>query len=153
MTESYYYCSNCAPSCLSDTPTRCECPPAGAEGKASDSANCGSTTRHSVLLSSGQFSFDLPLLSIDSVGGIGWAFSLSYLSENAEGRILGNGFNFPQNLRLELDAVDDVHLLTGDNTEEIFIEDTCYRPNCHRTFCRIMAVGISGSAGVVLPNC
>ena len=29
----------------------------------------------------------------------------------------------------------------------------CYRPNCHRTFCRIMAVGISGSAGVVLPNC
>jgi len=33
------------------------------------------------------------------------------------------------------------------------MDPTCYRPNCHRTFCRIMAVAISGSAGVVLPNC
>ena len=80
------------------------------------------TKGRSVLLSSGQFSFRLPLLSIESQGGIGWSFGLDYLSQNAPGGILGDGFNFPQNLHLELDVTNvDVHLLTGENTEEIFL--------------------------------
>ena len=103
----------------------CECPPPGAESKSSSSASCGATTGKSVLLSSGQFRFSLPLLSIDSVGGIGWSFGLNYLSDSGVSGVLGDGFNFPQNLHLHKDQLtQEVRIVTGGNTGEVFAQGT-----------------------------
>jgi len=70
-----------------------------------------------VVLSSGQFTFGLPLLSVSSLGGMQWGFALDYLPDNDIDGILGLNFNFSQNLRLEQNG-STVSLLTGHNTKE-----------------------------------
>ncbi|QNN23312.1 hypothetical protein HED60_13850 [Planctomycetales bacterium ZRK34] len=74
----------------------------------------------SVLLTAGRFSFKQRLLSVDSIGGISWAFNLSYLGNNGVDGLLGKNFNYPQNLRLEEQVSGDVDLLSGKNTSETF---------------------------------
>ena len=65
-----------------------------------NSASCPASTTNSrpggnsVVLSSGAFNFDLPLLSTPAVGQGGWNFSLSYLSNNNVNDIAGIGFNY-----------------------------------------------------------
>ena len=79
----------------------------------------GWTTVGSVLLSSGQFIWSLPLLSIPTVGSGGWGFGLSYLPGNDIDGILGKNFNFTQNLFL-IDLGGNVQLVMDDNTRETF---------------------------------
>jgi len=78
--------------------------------------------RKSVVLSSGQFTFRLPLLSIDAFGIAGWRFSLEYLSDSGIDGLLGPNFDFTQYARLMLDG-DDVLLATDQNTVEVFEYD------------------------------
>ena len=74
----------------------------------------------SVQLSAGAFSFELPLLSVGSLGGIGWAFGLNYLSGNGVNGIVGPGFNYPDNLSLHQNVGGGVTLYSGQNTVEVF---------------------------------
>ena len=76
----------------------------------------------SVLLSAGGFSFSRSLLSISSVGGVGWSFGLNYLSTTTVDGLIGKGFNFPQYMRLEEEADGDVVLVTSDNIRQTFEE-------------------------------
>ena len=85
------------------------------------SCGCGQCT--STLLSSGQMSFNLPLLSVSALGNSSWCFGLNYLSGNGIDGIFGRGFNYPQNLRLNELGNGDVELLSGDNTAELFTAD------------------------------
>ncbi|MCE9552379.1 MAG: hypothetical protein K8T91_03255 [Planctomycetes bacterium] len=97
--------------------------PRGALTQVSSSGTCAAQSSNSVILSSGAFTFGLPLLSIDSLGGLGWGFDLNYLSSNGLDGMTGLGFNFPQNLRLEELLSGDVELLSGDNGQDLFIEN------------------------------
>ena len=75
----------------------------------------------SVLLSSGQFTWQKALLSIDALGGVGWSFGLNYLGNSGVDSILGKGVNFPQEARLVELPNGDVDLLTGATTRESFV--------------------------------
>jgi len=55
-------------------------------------------------------------LSLSAIGGVGWSFSLNYLSDSNVDDVLGLGFNFPQNMVLEEDT-NFVELLRGNNTQ------------------------------------
>ncbi len=75
----------------------------------------------SVLLSSGQFSFQRQLLAIDAVGGIGWSFALRYLAGSGVDSVLGKGFNFPQEMRLFERSDGRIDLLTPGTGVETFV--------------------------------
>ena len=76
-----------------------------------------------MLLSSGQFTFKIPLLSVSALGGMGWSLGLNYLSDNDIESVLGVGFNFPQNIFLTEDP-GVVDLWMGSQTVESFVELT-----------------------------
>ena len=67
------------------------------------------------------FAFQRDLMSVAAVGDISWGFSLDYLAGNGVDGILGKGFNFSQNLRLELLPGGNVQLASGFNTLELFV--------------------------------
>ena len=76
----------------------------------------------SVLLSSGRFAFQRSFLSIAAVNNLSWDFGIDYLSGNGVDSVLGKGFNYPQNLHLELQPGGDVHWTSGENTLELFVQ-------------------------------
>lgn len=88
---------------------------------ATNSCPAGPKTTKSVLLSSGQFVWSLPLLSIPALGAGGWGFQLNYLPRNDIDGIIGRNFNFTQNLQLIDLGGGDVQLSTGENTRETFV--------------------------------
>lgn len=117
---------------------------------------------NSVRLSTGQFVFNLPLLSISSVGGIGWGFSLNYLSGSQIDDVLGNHFNFPQQLHLEFTdggaGINMVDVVTGETTVEMFEETSgnsnIYVPspgNNSRAHLAVNNVGSSSEEFVLTP--
>lgn len=75
----------------------------------------------STLLSSGQFTWQLPLLSIPALGGQGWSFKLKYLSDTNFNSMLGPGFGYPQYAYIEELIGGEILLHKGDDTESTFL--------------------------------
>jgi RHS repeat-associated protein len=76
----------------------------------------GATT----LLNSGQFHWQMPLISLAAVGQGGWNFDLDYLSGNGVDDILGMGFNYTQNFAAKPISGGNVSVVTGNNVFEHF---------------------------------
>ena len=78
---------------------------------------------NSVLLSTGSFVFQQPLLSISSIGTGSFRFGLNYNADQLGSRALGSGFQFAQNVRISRFNNGDVILDSGNFTTETFTYD------------------------------
>jgi len=75
------------------------------------------------VLHTGQFIFDLPLLSISSVGGKSWSFNLKYLPGAGTNGLLGRNWDYTQNACLIDVGGGNVELLSGNQTRELFMSN------------------------------
>ena len=68
-------------------------------------------------------------MSIPSIGGLRWFFGINYQHDNDVDEILGQNFNYPQNVYLKEDPSnsDIVGLFTGENMVEQFNRDSSGR--------------------------
>ena len=69
---------------------------------------------NSVLLSTGSFVFQQPLLSISAIGTGSFRFGLNYNAGQLGSRALGSGFQFAQNVRISRFDNGDVVLDSGN---------------------------------------
>ena len=107
----------------------CQCPPPTTtcdtceEAPISNACPALMTTgTGSVAVKTGQFQWQLGLLSTGGIGGLGWSFGLDYLSDNGIDGLLGKGWDYPQNVCLQQmgGGSGDVQLLSGNQTAEPF---------------------------------
>lgn len=89
----------------------------------------GAQTPHSVLLDTGAFVFKRALVSIPSIGGLQWFFGINYQHNSDVDGILGEHFNYPQNVYLKEDPNDSnlVGLFTAENMVQQFNRDASGR--------------------------